>query len=141
MADLNRFIMNTDYDSLKIVDQIEWSMSYPQTTINAGQSSSIEYVHSTEEGVYFESQSATLSLFPGLALTGSSYLSASKDLTAGDNSTYIKVVIRIYKKNATQYATQISIEHPSISGSTAAVTVPAFDITVKLNLLVPSEQQ
>ena len=141
MADLNRFIMNTDYDSLKVVEEIEWNMSYPQTTLNAGQSSSIEYVHNTEEGVYFESQSTTLTLFPDLALTGSSYLSASKNLTDGDNSTYITVTVRIYKKDKTTYATQISIEHPSISGSTASVTVPAFDISVKLNLLVPSEQQ
>lgn len=141
MAFLNKFLLNTDYDSLKINEEINWKISFPATTIEAGQSVTMEYTYTTKEGVYFESQSATISLFPDVALTGSSWLYANKFLTPGDTSTDLDIRIDIYKKDKNTYAAKLTVAHVSHYGSTASISVPDFDVNIKLNLLVPSEQQ
>ena len=136
MAILNHFIMNTDYDSLKIVDHAEWDLSYPETTLNAGESNTIEYTFPAKEGVYFETSSATLSLFPGLSLTGGSYISASKFLTPGQSNTSATIGINIFKKDATTYAASVSLSNTNNN----SLTIPAFTGKIKLNLLIPSEE-
>lgn len=141
MAFLNKFLLNTDYDSFKIAEEINWKINFPATTIEAGKSVTLEYTYTTREGVYFESQSATITLFPDLGLTGSSHFFANKLLNPGDNSTAVSVDINIYKRDKTTYVAILTVSHPSVQGSTASVSVPAFDADIKLNLLVPSEQQ
>ena len=141
MSQLGKFIMNTDHSSIKIVDTASWTITFPQVTIAAGSSYTTEYTYDTLEGVYFEIASARLSLFPNMALTGCSNLSYSSTLTAGDYSTYYQVIIEVYKKDANTYAAKVVVSHPSIQGSTASINMPSFDINIKLNLLVPSEQQ
>lgn len=141
MSQLNKFIMNTDHSSIKITDTASWDITFPQVTIAAASSYSTEYTYKTLDGVYFEIASARLSLSPDMALTGCSNLSYSGTLTAGDYSKYYEVVIEIYKKDANTYAAKVTVAHPSIQGSTASITMPSFDVNIRLNLLVPSEQQ
>ena len=141
MSRLGKFIVNTDYSSLKIIDSLSLPVTFPQVVIAAGSSYSVEYTYSTLDGVYFEIASARISLLPGKALTGSSVLKLSNNLTTGNNSTFYEVIIEAYKKDATTYAVKITVNHPSIQGSTASITMPSFDININLNLLVPSEQQ
>ena len=141
MSQIGKFIMNTDHSSLKIVDTASWDFTFPQVTIASASSYTTEYTYKTLDGVYFEIASARLSLFPNMALTGCSNLSYGSTLTAGDYSTYYQVIIEVYKKDANTYAAKVTVAHPSIQGSTASITMPSFDVNIRLNLLVPSEQQ
>lgn len=133
MAKLGRFIINTDYDSFKIIDEFNWTVNVPQTVLGNNDSRTFTNDFSCDEGVFFEIQSAKISLFPDVVLTGTSYMVANKWLS-GTVASNVNFSIKIAKPNRTTYRMTIKV-----SGSN--ITVPATDVSVKLGLLIPTEQQ
>jgi hypothetical protein len=138
MAKLNRFIINSDYDSLKIYNHQEWTINIPSVQLS---SSPVDYSYSfvIDPGVYFESFSALFSGRSGYYATGASRVIFSV-LYDSNNST-VNYVVTVTRSSSTQYIVRVRLTRDTKPSAPPTTTVNAEQIKIKLNLLVPSEQQ
>lgn len=128
------FIMNTDFDSLKIVDSIVWEINIPSVTLSPGETRTFDYTHTVDDGVYFELQSMKLGSMSNTAFVGGAYFAH-----LGFSGTHIpRKEFVIKRTDPNTYTMSVALTWGS--SQTGTVTIPSDVLTVKLNLLVPSEQ-
>ena len=138
MSKLNRFILNTDRDSLKIEKQIEWNLTIPAMVLQGTSNASYSYTFNVDSGVYFESFSVIFSKYPGYAATGSSWISFVVSYDSGTVSITYDVVIE--KTGATTYEVRVEVDRSVVPGAPDSTSVSSESLDIKVNLLVPSER-
>lgn len=140
MAKLNRFIINTDYDSLKVVKQQEWQITIPSVTLSNDQAGpTYDYNFTVDPGVYFELFSIESSAYPGYKITGSASLGIGVPYDSGNTTFSYEILTG--KTSSTNFRIRVNVSRIWSPSSPSSTTSQAMTITAKLNLLVPSEQQ
>lgn len=140
MAKLNNYIISTDYDSLKIIKHQEFNLTVPSITIQNNQSGvTYSFNFTVEPGVYFEAISAECSEYPNQILTGNSVLQFSVPYDL--NNSFIEYAVTAYKDSPTNFHVSVSVSRAWRPGAPSSTTTRAVQIKIKVNLLVPSEQQ
>lgn len=144
MAKLNRFILNSDYDSLKIIQQISQTCNIPSFTMTENGSENarvFSFDVSAPTGVFFELGSIDCSLDTSGIKTGGTQFSFSKFYN--NNLIELYYTVEIKKNSSSGYTVEVRFikidMDASVIGTT--ITIPATQIKIKLTLQVPSEQQ
>lgn len=135
---MSRFILNTDYTSVKERASFDGTLSVPSLTLDSmgggGSSTATRYTDITvPSGVYFENINITFSLTDDT--TPAPFISYQKYLgTDGQGApiTY-EVLASVVKVNATTYRIYAIINN---SSPFSQVTVPAFTVRAKGHLFV-----
>ena len=139
MVKLNRFIMNTDYDSFKVAQKEDWTINIPATTISGNNSQTYTYDFTVDPLIYFELVSATISEYPDFAFTGTSYFTCR--VYYDSNTSEIDYAINVTKTSSTNYRVTVELSRGTYAGAPASTNVRATTLKVKVNLLVPTEQE
>lgn len=137
MSKLNRFIINSDYDSLKIVNQISWTVSVPSVTLEQQDGPTYNYNFTVPNDVYFDVLSVKHSNYPNSVATGTT---ATFSVLYDSGNTIAQYEVTCGKTSATNYRIRVKVNRIWGQSSPATTTFGAVTLTIKLNLLVPSEQ-
>jgi len=106
---LDRFLLNTDYDTQKEATSITLELQIPEFKINSGQEKYYETTTQIAPGVYFENINIETTLYPDYnffgtaAITTSSY--AMQVMVYRSDATHFKMRIRFYGRNTTTIPT------------------------------------
>jgi len=124
---LSRFILNTDYTSIKEATSFTWTLNVSDTILQAGDGTTRSVDITVPSGTYFENVMMTLSTTAETSPTP--FMVFEQDL--GNYESY-QIVASLVKMNATTYRLYAYIQNAS--GSTR--TIPGFSVTVKAHLFV-----
>lgn len=141
MAKLNRFIINSDYDSLKIINQISETLTIQSFTMtNGGAGPVYTFSIAAQPGVTFDLVSCGWSVVPGKK-TGTPSFGFTKKYHNDLIIVWCDVYIR--KNSASGYTVEVRFykidTDPSVLG--VPVTIPTSTLDIKITQQVPSEQQ
>lgn len=127
---LDRFILNTDYDTMKELSTYSASATIPATTLqNRGDTQTAHTDITVSSGAYLEMESATMSVVSG------NFCSASGDYTANNEVSYR---YNIKRQSSTKY--RIEAQVMNLASDFGSRTTQKLTVTVKLHLFVPSTQ-
>jgi hypothetical protein len=126
---LSKFILNTDYTSIKEATSFNWTLNVGDTIVQAGDGVTRSIDITVPSGVYFEN--TTISLSATGETTPSPFVVYVKE--TGEYS-YYQIVASLVKVNATTYRLYAYIQN--MSGN--VMTVPGFSVNVKSHLFVSS---
>ena len=129
VAPLSKFILNTDYGSIKEGYSFDLSLNVSDTIVQAGDVVSRHMDISVPEGVYFEN--VTMSLSSTGETSPTPFIVFIRSL--GEYEFY-QIVADLVKIDSSTYRLQAGIQN--MSGSTQ--TIPSFSVNVKVHLFVSS---
>ena len=128
---LDRFILNTDYDTLKEVSLLVGSVNIPPTTLqNRGDMQSAHTDIDVSSGAYLEMESAEMSVVNG------SFCSASGSY---DSSSEVSYRYNIKRRSSTKYRIEANVMN--LASDFGPRTTQDFTVNIKLHLFVPSTQE
>jgi hypothetical protein len=125
---LDRFILNTDYDSQKEVKMLELTLPVAEFNLEAQNTREFTVSATVDEGVYFENVFIT-----------NPEIAGSYTLVGGDPYVWKQnyhVAFEVYRSDSTHYTLQIVYINPT----NATVTIPTNHTKAKVHLLVAAKQ-
>ena len=126
---LSRFMLNTDYTSIKEATSFDWALNVSDTIIQAGDGITRSIDISVPSDIYFENITMTLSATGETSPTP--FMVYVQELGEYE---YYQIVASLVKIDATTYRLYAYIQN--MSGSVK--TIPGFSINVKAHLFVSS---
>lgn len=143
MAVLAHFLLNSDIESMKVVNRETLTVTVPPTTVTYnGDGVTTTSTLTVPEGVYVDIASVRCSLAPEVGTSGLwEYYYINEDSDDINNSRIGFFRVDIVRTSKTQYTvtTWESVQWPSENHN--PVQFPEVKITVKLLRLVPTDQQ
>lgn len=129
VAPLSKFMLNTDYGSVKEEYSFDLALNVSDTIVQAGDAVSRHMDITVPEGVYFEN--VTMSLSSTGETSPTPFIVFIRSL--GEYEFY-QIVADLVKIDSFTYRLQAGIQN--MSGSTQ--TIPGFSVNVKVHLFVSS---
>lgn len=143
MAVLSHFLLNSDIESMKVVNRETLTVTVPPVTISYnGSAVTTTNTITVPEGVYIDIASVRCSLAPDIGTSGLwEYYYITEDNDSGSNNRTGVFRVDVVRASKTQYKIETweSVQWPS--GNHNPVQIPEVKITVKLLRLVPTDQQ
>ena len=145
MAKLNRFIIDSDVEAMKIVgiDNLTMTLQAYSIPYTGGSSRTVTQTITVPSGVYFDISSVKTDWVPGVVPAGIPSIQFSKAVDSAQYPTKAVLEVTVKKTSSTQYVIEAyqTVQWGGSGSSQATVNFPKTNITAKLVRLVPSSQQ
>ena len=125
---LDRFIINTDYDSQKVSSVLELSLPIAEFNIEAHRTRLFDTTVSVDEGEYFENIFIT-----NKELTGNYTMVGSNPVVRKNQC---DIYFKVYRSDKTHYKLEVTFTNQSNN----TITIPTSTTKVKVHLLVAAKQ-